>query len=97
MTDRTMTTTMELVERAQQALAPIAEALVLDGYSLDISAATETSLSVRVTATEAACAECLVPKDLMTSMMRSTLDKGGLAGTLIELTYPLDGDPDRAH
>ena len=61
---------------AQRAVA-LASALEADGYHLAIDEA-DARLSVVITAGPDACEDCLVPKDLMRSMLSSEL--GGRRG-----------------
>lgn len=66
--------------------------LQADGYGLALSVGDE-GIRVCVTATEEACAECLIPKDLMDSMVRDSLEErlpSGYRGPLT-VEYPLDG------
>ena len=58
--------------------------LAADGYLLDIA---DQGLRVRVTitATPQACADCLVPQDLMRSILGDTL---GIPPDAIDLMYP---------
>jgi hypothetical protein len=58
--------------------------LAADGYLLDIAEA-GTRVRVTITATPQACADCLVPKDLMRSILGDTL---GVPPDAIDLTYP---------
>jgi hypothetical protein len=60
--------------------------LAADGYELEMA---EVGDRVRatITATEQACADCLVPKDLMRSILAQTL---GVPAGAIDLTYPRD-------
>ena len=60
--------------------------LAADGYELDVA---EEGDRVRVTiiATDQACADCLVPKDLMRAILAQTL---GVPADAIDLTYPRD-------
>jgi hypothetical protein len=60
--------------------------LEADGYLLDVA---EQGARVRVTigATPQACADCLVPKDLMRSILGDTL---GVPPDSIDLTYPTE-------
>jgi hypothetical protein len=62
-------------------------ALAADGYLLEV-AEQGTRVRVTISATPQACADCLVPKDLM----RGTL---GLPEDAIDLMYPLDSPPER--
>jgi hypothetical protein len=60
--------------------------LAADGYLLDIA---EQGIRVRVTitATPQACADCLVPQDLMRSILGDTL---GVPPDAIDLIYPTE-------
>ena len=62
----------------------IAAALAADGYHLQIA---ETGVRVRVTITAGpgACADCLVPENLMRGILGQAL---GVAEDAIDLTYP---------
>jgi len=61
-------------------------ALAADGYEIDVA---EEGDRVRVTiiATDQACADCLVPKDLMRAILAQTLS---VPADAIDLTYPRD-------
>jgi hypothetical protein len=65
--------------------------LSADGYELDVA---EDGDRVRVTiiATDQACADCLVPKDLMRGILARAL---GVPQDSIDLTYPIDIRPER--
>ena len=58
--------------------------LAADGYLLDI-AEQGTRVRVTISATPQACADCLVPKDLMRSILGDTL---GVPPDAIDLAYP---------
>ena len=73
---------MNYEERA----AGLTAALAADGYQLSIDQA-DATLSVVITAGPDACEDCLVPKELMRSMLSSEL---GVEAALIDLTYPAD-------
>jgi hypothetical protein len=70
----------------------LTSALEADGYHMAIEEAGAT-LSVVITAGPDACEDCLVPKDLMRSMLSSEL---GIDAAVIDLTYPVDR-PGGAH
>jgi hypothetical protein len=63
--------------------------LAADGYLLDI-AEEGTRIRATITATPQACADCLVPKDLMRGILGQAL---GVPEDAIDLTYP----PTSAH
>jgi hypothetical protein len=58
--------------------------LAADGYHMEIAEAAGR-VSVTITATPEACADCLVPKDLMRGILGRAL---GVAAASIDLTYP---------
>jgi hypothetical protein len=60
--------------------------LAADGYLLDI-AEQGTRVRVTISATPQACADCLVPKNLMRGILGQAL---GVPENAIDLTYPLD-------
>jgi hypothetical protein len=60
--------------------------LAADGYLMEIAAAGSRVL-VTISATPQACADCLVPKDLMRGILEQAL---GVPGDTIDLTYPRD-------
>jgi len=64
----------------------LASTLAADGYQMEF-AEDGDRLHVTIIATPDACADCLVPKDLMRSMLEQQL---GVPGARIDLTYPRD-------
>ena len=64
----------------------IASALKADGYDLAIDER-DDRLAVVITAGPDACEDCLVPKDLMRSMLGNEL---GVDDAIIDITYPAD-------
>jgi hypothetical protein len=62
----------------------LADSLAADGYHMEIAEA-GSRVSVTITATPEACADCLVPKDLMRSILSDAL---GMDSQAIDLTYP---------
>ena len=68
---------------AERAVA-IRSTLAADGYELDITEQGDRVL-VTILATDQACADCLVPKDLMRRILGDAL---GVPPTAIDLTYP---------
>ena len=73
-----------MIEAERTAL--LASSLAHDGYLLDVTEAGHR-VRVTITATPQACADCLVPKDLMRGILSNAL---GVAGDTIEITYPAD-------
>lgn len=70
----------------EQGVQSIRTSLEADGYELEVQEDGER-VGVRVTATPEACEECLVPKELMLTMLEQALE---VPGASIDLTYPLD-------
>jgi hypothetical protein len=69
----------------------LAATLAADGYRMEF-AETGDRLHVTIIATPDACADCLVPKDLMRGMLAQQL---GVPGENIVLTYPADSNQER--
>ena len=67
----------------------LASTLAADGYRMEF-AEDGDRLRVTIIATPDACADCLVPKNLMRSMLEQQL---GVPANRIDLTYPRDIDP----
>jgi hypothetical protein len=65
--------------------------LAADGYLLEV-AEEGPRVEVTISATPQACADCLVPKDLMRSILGDTL---GVPPDAIDLTYPSEANPER--
>ncbi|MGH3234469.1 MAG: hypothetical protein ACRDOH_14670 [Streptosporangiaceae bacterium] len=66
----------------------LASSLATDGYRMEIAEAGDR-VRVIITATPQACADCLVPKD----MMRGILGQApGVPRDAIDLTYPSTSD-----
>jgi hypothetical protein len=63
--------------------------LAADGYRMEIAEEGDR-VSVTIIATPEACADCLVPKDLMRGILEQAL---GVSADAIDLTYPRDADP----
>jgi hypothetical protein len=73
------------VNYAERAVA-LTSALEADGYRIAIDEQ-DARLAVVITAGPEACEDCLVPKDLMRSMLGSEL---GVDAAIIDITYPAD-------
>jgi hypothetical protein len=74
---------------AEDAVAPLLTMLSADGYDLRLTAADDHSLCMEVIATNGACADCLVPKDLFASMAAEYLERSGITAAL-RVRYPID-------
>ena len=80
------------VESVVSALHPFSSGLEADGYSLQVGLADGDGLCVEIVAGPEACDDCLIPKEMFTSMIASTLNSKGLAFERITLVYPNDGN-----
>lgn len=69
-------------------LAPISQALEADGYLTAVTV-TPGAISIAIEATEAACAECLSPPEVLEPMIRDVLGRGGRSER-VDLVYPAD-------
>ncbi len=78
-------------DQATNALEGIKMMLEADGYELGVGVDAGT-LVLQVSATPEACAECLVPKELMTQMALAMLADQGLPvqPADVRLDYPVD-------
>lgn len=72
----------------EEALADIADGLSVDGYRLDIARAHGDCIELHVVAGPEACADCLVPKPIMLSMIQPLVAPLGVSR--IDLAYPND-------
>jgi hypothetical protein len=74
-----------------QALAPLARTLAADDYQLSCTRSAPHHVLVTVTAGPAACADCLVPKELTERMALQRLRAlGPTAPWAVEIRYPAD-------
>ena len=72
---------------ASRALADIRGMLAADGYDMSLRAIGTDTLAVDILAGPDACAECLVPKDIMSGIVRDALGSA-VPVARIELCYP---------
>jgi uncharacterized protein with PIN domain len=74
----------------ETALVELANALRMDGYDL---LATETGAHearVEVQATDAACPDCLIPRQLFADMVRDRLRTDAGGDWRVDVVYPAD-------
>jgi hypothetical protein len=72
------------------ALEPLADALLADGYELRATQTAERAARVEVVPTADACEDCLVPRDVFGAIIRTRLAEV-LSGTWqVEVIYPAD-------
>jgi hypothetical protein len=74
------------IAELESALGPMRDALLADGYRLDVTEA-DAQLSLKVVALGNACPDCLVPAQAMAMMVSAKL-AGSYAPEDIVITYP---------
>jgi len=72
--------------RDEARLEQMRSTLAADGYHLSVTE-NDSGYDVRITADPEACADCLVPKKVLASMLEPIL---GVGADAIRLTYPSD-------
>jgi hypothetical protein len=74
----------------KEVLQPIARMLEGDGYDFRVEVGGDGVIAVAVEATPDACADCLVPPQVMEGIVRATLGEEQLAadGHRITISYP---------
>lgn len=73
----------------EEALRPMAAILEADGYRLAVSSTGDSAVRLEVVAGPDACAECLVPKEVLESIALDHLARAGVRPDL-EIRYPAD-------
>jgi hypothetical protein len=76
----------QLVETA---VATARTMLVMDGYDVELAGCEDGVLSLKVIAGPDACADCLVPKDMLAGLIQAKLPSE-TAFSRIDLIYPAD-------
>lgn len=71
-------------------LSSITVALAADGYLLTVDGPSDGRLTARIEATPEACAECLVPKQVMGGLLAQAIGDASLGEDAIDLSYPVD-------
>ncbi|MGH3342311.1 MAG: hypothetical protein ACRDPK_05380 [Carbonactinosporaceae bacterium] len=74
----------------EEGLQSVRTSLEADGYRLDVREEGER-VGVRISATDEACPECLVPEPVMRGILTHAL---GVPEHAIDLSYPGDGGGD---
>lgn len=72
------------------ALEPITSTMEADGYGVQLQGDAE-ELTVRITATETACADCLAPRKVIEPMIETLMGDHGLKADTLTLIYPTEG------
>jgi hypothetical protein len=73
--------------RVRAAIAGLVSAFATDGYELKIVGVANGCLRLAIEAHEGACAECLVPPEMMVGLVRTQLPPE-FSGTQIQIAYP---------
>lgn len=76
------------LHRVESAITGLASAFATDGYIMSVTGFDGAILRMAIAANEGACAECLVPHDMMVGLVRATLPSD-LADAKIEIAYPV--------
>lgn len=77
-------------DRVREALAPIDATLSADGYRLVVDDGGDADVTVAIEATDDACEECLVPKEVFGPMIDNLLEQHGIGDVSVDLRYPID-------
>ena len=79
------------IERIQDALHPLREAMAYDGYELTLQQR-HAGYILQVGATQDACQECLVPKEVFLVSVTQAFEDAGIAcaDLIMEVVYPSD-------
>jgi hypothetical protein len=72
------------MRQLEDLIGPLREAFSVDGVALSIGSVDGSRLTLSVDTTAATCAECIVPDDVIGSMVLAHLQKAGGAGAAIE-------------
>ena len=83
----------EREQNAREALTSIEASMTSDGYALHVSSAAEAQYTIAIEALPGACEECLVTKDIMSSIITSTLERAGVGVTELRVEYPAVSKP----
>jgi hypothetical protein len=83
---------MSVPPEITQALSALGEMLAADGYALELDLDAPEVLVAEIRAGPEACADCLVPKDMMRIYFEAAL-RDGLRGEppVVRLVYPSEG------
>ncbi|NLC10654.1 MAG: hypothetical protein GX767_00185 [Firmicutes bacterium] len=74
----------------EKALKSIRETLSYDGYDLVFEEKEGGILDIRIVAGPDACAECLLPKEVLREIIAKELTEKGVPFKSIELTLPVE-------
>jgi hypothetical protein len=89
MNDRTSPdgTATDDLTRIMNALGGLASLFATDGYTMTVAGLENRRLKIVIEASENACAECLVPHDLMVGLVKTELP-ADVGVSDIEIIYP---------
>jgi hypothetical protein len=72
------------MRQLEDLIGPLKEAFSVDGVALRVGAVEGSRLTLNVDTTTAECAECIVPDDVISSMVLGHLQRAGGAGIEID-------------
>lgn len=78
------------IKELESSLAGLREGLVADGYDMEISDEGNDAVKIAVVAGPEACADCLVPKEVMEQIIHGMLDDMSQQPLSVEVVYPRD-------
>lgn len=83
---------MSDVDTVTEALSPLATTLAADDYRLVVTSGSvaDRTAGVEVVAGPSACADCLVPKPIFTSLAQQRLASVAAGTWSIDIAYPAD-------
>jgi hypothetical protein len=82
---------MSNITTPAEALSPLSQALAADGYELGVELIDTHAVRLDIKATESACEECLVPKQLFAAMAGKRLQDASGTEWTVEVVYPAEG------
>ena len=85
--DDSATGTSAVLPRIEKALENLASSFAVDDYRLSIAGFSDGVLKLTIDAGPSACAECLVPENILSGIIRNTLPQE-LPVSKIEIEYP---------
>ena len=75
----------------REALRGLRDAFSADGYTMTVAGLERGRLRIVIEAGEGACAECLVSREMMAGIVRTSLPADARVSD-VDLVYPLDGE-----
>jgi len=66
------------------------DTLAVDGYEMSVQMARGGRVQARIVATAEACADCLVPRSVMSALLTDAVHAGGGGPIEVDILYPGD-------